>query len=124
MEHACVPDFSLGVYLILNFRSQSFELVKLLLMHLAKGDVSPPPGADYSLRIRFKTTVAILAVVQRLLSYNTCCGFQLLRSDSFSWLLHLPGNIEFAGSKSRGRILQTGETHFRRCFKPNLYFFL
>ena len=37
------------------------------------------PGAKNSPGFRLKTTVAILAVV---LSYNTCRGFHLLRSDS------------------------------------------
>ena len=76
-------------------------------MHLSKalwqaGDVSRPRGSP---GIRFKTIVAILAVVQCLPSR----GFQLLRSDSFSWLLHLPGNIELAGIESRGMILLARE---------------
>ena len=58
-------------------------------------------------------------MVQLLLSYNTCRGIQLLRPNNCSWLLHLPGTIALAGSKSRGRILLTGETLFRRCYKPN-----
>ena len=60
------------------------------------------PGADHSPKIRFKTIAVILAVVQRLLSYNNCRGIQLLRSGNFSWLLHLPGKTEMAGSISRG----------------------
>ena len=64
------------------------------------------PGLTAHRGIKFKTTAAILAVVlysvQCLLSYNTCQGIQLLQSDRFSWLLHLPGTIELAGSKSRG----------------------
>ena len=47
--------------------------------------------------------------MQRLLSYNTCYGFQILRSDNFSWLLHLSGTIELEGSKSRGIVLLAGE---------------
>ena len=62
------------------------------------------------------------AEVLRLLSYNTCLGFQLLQSDRGSWLLHLPGNIELAGSKSWGMLLLTREAHFRPCYKPNLSF--
>ena len=77
------------------------------------------PRAYYSPGIRFKTTLAILAVVQCLLSYNTCRGFLLLRSDIFSWLLHLPGNIELAGSKSQGMPVLTGEAHFRHCYSIN-----
>ena len=69
------------------------------------------PGADFSPGIRFKTAAVILAAVQRLLSYNPCRGFQLLRSEIFSWLFHLPGIIELAGSKSRGMLLLTGEAH-------------
>ena len=92
-------------------------------MHVAKAKCRPGTfllhGADYSLGIRFKMTAAILAVVQHLLSYNTCRRFLLLRSDSFSWLLHLPGNIVLAGSKSRGIVLLTRETHFCRCYQPN-----
>ena len=59
-----------------------------------------------------------MAVRQRFLSNNTCRGFLILRTESCSWLLHLPGNIELAGSKSR----LAGEYHFRRCNKLNLTF--
>ena len=76
------------------------------------------PEADFSLGIRFKTPAVILAVVQCLLSYNTCQGIQLLRSRN-SWLLHLPGKIELAGSNSRGHFLLIGEAHFFLCYKPN-----
>ena len=72
--------------------------------------------------IKFKTAAVILAVVHRLLSYNTSRGFQLLWSDIFSWLLHLPVTIELDSSKSRRMLLLTGEAHFRRCYKPNLTF--
>ena len=34
----------------------------------------------------------------------------------------MPETIELAGSKSRGMLLLTRETHFRRCYKPNLTF--
>ena len=67
------------------------------------------PGDDYSPPTRFKTTAAILAVVQRLLSCNTCRRYLILLSDSFFLLLHLPGNIELAGSKSRGMLLLTSD---------------
>ena len=63
------------------------------------------PGADYAPQIIFKTAAAIQAVVQHLLCYNTCRRFLILRSDSFSWLLHLPWPIILAGSKSRGMLL-------------------
>ena len=36
----------------------------------------------------FKTAAVILAVEQRLLSYNTCRRFLILRSDVASWLFH------------------------------------
>ena len=130
MNRIAVPDVPLVVSFLdfhIVLQVQSFERVKLLLMHLLQLKLSGRPGtfllpgADYSAGIRFKTTAAILAVVQRLLSYNTCWGFQLLPSDSF-WLLHLPGNIELAGRKSRRRILLTRATPFRRCYKPNLTF--
>ena len=55
-------------------------------------------------------------------NYNTCRGFQLLRSDIFSWLLHLPGNSELACIKSRELLLLTREAHFRQCYQPNLTF--
>ena len=57
---------------------------------------------------------------QRLLSNNTCHGFQLLRSDSCSWLLHLLGNVELAGSKSQGSLLLAGKSHFSLCYKLHL----
>ena len=75
------------------------------------------PRADYSLWIRFKITAAILASL-------TCQRFLILRSDSFYWLLHLPGNIELAGSKSRGKLLLTGETPFRWCLNRILLLLL
>ena len=56
------------------------------------------PGADYSPQIIFKTAAAILAVPQRLLSFNTCRGFLILRSDNSYRLLHLPGNCFFIKS--------------------------
>ena len=76
-------------------------------------------GRLLTYRIKFKTAGAILAVVQRLLSYNTCLGIQLLVSDIFSWLLHLLGTIELVGSKSRGMLLLTGQAHFCRCYTVN-----
>ena len=82
------------------------------------------PGVYYSPGKRFKTTAAILAVVLRLLSYNTCRGNQLLRTNNCSWLLHLPGTIVLAGSKSRRRILLTGEAPFCRCSNWILLFTL
>ena len=80
-------------------------------------------SAKYSPGNRLKTTAAILTGVQLLLSYNTCRGIQLLQWCNFSWLLHLRGNIELAGSKSRGRIIMTGEAPFHRCYKLNLTFY-
>ena len=59
------------------------------------------PGADYATQIRSKTAAAILAARQRLLSYVTCCGFLILRSEITSWLLHWLATIELAGSKAR-----------------------
>ena len=53
---------------------------------------------------------------------NTCQGFQLLRWGNFSWLLHLPGKIALAGSKSWGLILLTREAPLCRCSKLNLAF--
>ena len=96
------------------------------MRHLAKagGSVRPGtirfPGAYFWPGIRFKTTAAILVVVQLLLSYNTCPGTQLLQPNKCSWLLHLPGKFALAGSKSQGRLLLTRESHFRRCSKQNL----
>ena len=72
------------------------------------------PGADFSpggSDLKLQRWSWLLYSVQRLLSYNTCRGFQLLRSEIFSWLFHLPGNIELAGSKSRGMLMLTGEAH-------------
>ena len=48
--------------------------------------------------------------------------FLILRSDNFSWLLHLPDSIVLADSKSRGMLLLTGESHFLRCYKLSLSF--
>ena len=42
------------------------------------------PGPDYTPHIKFKTAAAILAVGQRLLCYNTCRIFLILRSDNCS----------------------------------------
>ena len=90
-------------YLHFSYCFLSFERVKLLLFHLAKLIVTPGifllSGADYSLQIRFKTAAAIRAVVQRLLSYNTCRGFLILRSNNSSKLLHLPGLIELTAAQ-------------------------
>ena len=55
------------------------------------------PGAYYSPGIRFKTTAAILAVGQSLLSYNTYRGIQQLRPNNCSLLLHLLGKFALAG---------------------------
>ena len=66
------------------------------------------PGPDYTPHIKFKTAAAILAVGQRLLCYNTCRIFLILRSDNCSRLLHLPSPIVLAASKSRGMLLYTG----------------
>ena len=60
-----------------------------------------------------------MAVVQLLLSYNTCRGFQLLQPNNCSWLLHLLETIELAGSKSLGEG-SYWEAPFRWCYKPNL----
>ena len=119
MDRIGMPDVPLDVYLFLNFRLlcivffiSKFWAGKAFISALSgRPGTFLLPGADYSPGIRFKTTAAILAVVQRLLSYNTCRGFQLLRSDNFSWLLHLPGNIELVDSKSRGMLLMTGKIH-------------
>ena len=43
-------------------------------------------------------------------------------NEEIMCLLHLPGKIVLAGSKSRGRLLLTGEAHFHRCSKLNLAF--
>ena len=43
------------------------------------------------------TAAAILVIEQRLLSYNICHEFLILRSDNFSRLLHLPGLIVLVG---------------------------
>ena len=48
--------------------------------------------------------------------------FLILRSNNFSWLLHLPDPIVLADSKSRGMLLLTGESHFLRCYKLSLSF--
>ena len=69
------------------------------------------PGAYYSPGIRFKTTAAILAVGQRLLSFNTYCGNQLLWSGNFPWLLHLPGTAPTDWGSS-----------VSLCYKQNLTF--
>ena len=69
------------------------------------------PGVYYSPGIRFKTTAVILAVVLRLLSYNTCRGKQLLRPNSCSWLLHLPGTAPTDRGSSFSPVLST-ESYF------------
>ena len=46
----------------------------------------------------------------------------ILRSDNFSWLLHLPDPIVLADSENRGMLLLTGESHFLRCYKLSLSF--
>ena len=66
-------------------------------------------GAEYAPQIIFKTAAAILVVVQRLLSYKTCRGFLILWLDNSSRLLHLPGLIVLAGSKSRGMLVLAGD---------------
>ena len=48
-------------------------------------------GAEYAPQIIFKTAAVILAAEQRLLRYNTCQRFLILRLDNSSWLLHLSG---------------------------------
>ena len=60
-----------------------------------RGRFSSPELRIRSLRIRFKTTAAILAVGHPYCSYNTCRGIQLLRSGNFFWLLHLPGTAPY-----------------------------
>ena len=67
------------------------------------------PRVDYAPEIKFKTAAVILAVEQHLLSYNTCRVFLILRLDTFSWILHLPGLIELTGSKSQGMLQLAGE---------------
>ena len=47
----------------------------------------------------------LLALVQRLLSFITCCRFKILQSEITSWLLHWPATIVLAGSKHRGFFL-------------------
>ena len=88
--------------------------VKLLLMQKLSGwpGTFLLPGADYSPGSDLNSTAAILAVVQHLLSYNTCRRFQLLRSKNSFWLLHLSGIFALAGSKSRGMLLLTGNLIF------------
>ena len=80
----------------------SFERVKLLLVHLAKLSVRPgiflPPEADRRSYLKLLRQ-SWLYIEQRLLSYNTCRGFLILRLDNSSRLLHLPGLIVLAGSK-------------------------
>ena len=111
MDRICFPDVPLKVVFLrfhIEFSVQSFQRVKLLLLHNAHSkrlllgqEPFSSPGADYPPQIIFKTAAPILAVGQRLLSYNTCRRFLILRSDNFSWLLHLPGLIVLAGSKNR-----------------------
>ena len=68
------------------------------------------PRADYySPQIIFNTVAAILAVGQPFLSYNTSHGFPILRSDNSSRLLHFPGLIVLAGSKSREMLVLAGD---------------
>ena len=88
--------------------------VKLLLMQKLSGwpGTFLLPGADYSPGSDLNSTAAIMAVVQHLLSYNTCRRFQLLRSKNSFWLLHLSGIFALAGSKSRGMLLLTGNLIF------------
>ena len=82
MDRIRVPDVLLDVYLFLNisfhivFYVQSFERVKLLLLHLAKaywhaGDVSPPWGWLLT-GIRFKTTAAINASLAITADFSSC----------------------------------------------------
>ena len=56
------------------------------------------PGTDFTLQIIFKTASAILAVGQSLINYNICRRFLILRSETFSRLLHLPVYIVLADS--------------------------
>ena len=85
-----------------SFWILSLQRVKLLL--LQKLSVRPGtirfPGAYYWPGIRFKTTAAILAAGQCLLSCNTCRGIQLLRwgnGDGSYW----PGKLILAGVINR-----------------------
>ena len=77
------------------------------------------PGAEFTPQIIYKNSAAILAVVIRLLRYNTCRRFLILRSNNFSLLMQMPGPIELAGSKSRGRFLLAGEfSNLLPCYWP------
>ena len=121
MNRTWVPGVPLDVWFLFfvfiysNIISSKFDTVKLLLIHKQKLSVRPGtvlfPGAYYSPGIRFKTTAAILAVGQRILSYDTCWGIQLLGSGNLSWLLHLPGTAP----TDRGSSVSL-------CYKPNLTF--
>ena len=94
MDRICFPDVPLEVVFLrfhIEFWVQSFQRVKLLLLHNAHSkrlllgqEPFSSPGADYPPQIIFKTAAPILAVGQRLLSYNTCRRFLILRSDNFS----------------------------------------
>ena len=72
---------------------------KSLVLHIP--DICLLSWANFAPQIRFKTTVAILAVEQRLLSYNTCRRFSILRSEIASWLLNLPAPSELVGRIAR-----------------------
>ena len=99
MNRSCVPDVPLKVYffiIYLHFIKVFFKFQVLIGSSLAKvagrGRFSSL-GLIMHRRSNLKLLRQSLRYIgQRLLSYNTYCGFLILRSDNFSWLLHLPGN--------------------------------
>ena len=127
-----VPGIPLMVYFFLytfsyNVVSLKFYLGSAFCAALSKSLVlcrgsfsSLGLTSDNTQQIIFKTVAAILAVWQCLLSYYctvlyTCCRFLILRSDNFSWLLHLAGHIVLAGRTRAHADTLNGESHFRRC---------
>ena len=115
-ESLWVPGVPLDVFFSCHhtYSILSFEGAKLLLMHLAKAysptwEFTPPRGWICTKDHILNYTAAILAVKQRLLNYNTCRRFLILRSVNSSRLLHLPELIVLADSKSRGMLVLTGD---------------
>ena len=88
------PDFR-GLQII--FIKRTFFLLHVFIYCSA---LFSSPGLALLTADQFKTGAAILAVEQRLLSYNTCCRFWILRSENFSWLLRLPAPIELTSSRA------------------------
>ena len=107
----CFWQFSLFFPFLCPSAKQSdrerFAPVTILLLRSRKTSVSlKKPKSEFPtlLQIIFKTAAVILAVQQRLLSYNTCWWFLILGSENFSSPLHLPAPIVLVGSKSRGML--------------------